>query len=318
MSYTVYNDVRNLTHEEWLENRKSGIGGSDAGAIMGVSPYKGAYSVWADKLGILPPVEDSEQMRQGRDLEEYVARRFAEKTGKHVRREYGMLRSDAWPWMVANIDRRIIGEKAGLECKTSKDIRLTRYKNGDYPAEYYCQCLHYLAVTGWDRWYLAVLVYGTGLLVFEIAANDVLDDLTALTQAEEQFWRDYVITGRQPVPDGLASTQSALNAVWSASDPDLIKSADEETDALLDALAGLRCEKKEIERQITEAENRIKAVMAEAEELHGSRITATWRGMDVKRLDDNKVRERLPGVNMDELKTVTHQRRFAIKSYEED
>lgn len=318
MSYAVYNDVRRLTHEEWLENRKSGIGGSDVGAIMGVSPYKGAYSVWADKMGKLPPAEDNEAMRQGRDFEDYVARRFVEKTGKHVRREYGMLRSDTYPWMVANIDRRIVGEKAGLECKTSKDIRLTRYKNGDFPAEYYCQCLHYLAVTGWDRWYLAVLVYGTDLLVFEIVAAEVQDDLQMLIDAEGRFWHDYIETGTQPVPDGLASTQSAVNAVWSVSNPNATKSADDETDALLEHLAALRREKKSIERQIVGAENRIKAVMEDAEELRGSGAIATWRGMEVKRLSEDRIRERFPGVDMDELKTVTHQRRFAIKSFEEE
>ena len=190
MSYTVYADVRELTHDQWLENRKSGIGGSDAGAIMGVNPYRGAYSVWADKLGKTDPVDDNEALRQGRDFEEYVARRFAEKTGLRVRREYGMLRSDAWPWMVANIDRRIIGERAGLECKTSRDIHMKRYKNGDFPLEYYCQCLHYLAVTGWDKWYLAVLVYGTDLLTFEIKREDVEDDIGALIKAEESFWHE--------------------------------------------------------------------------------------------------------------------------------
>ena len=93
MDYTVYADSRNLSHEEWLELRKQGIGGSDAGAIMGVHPYKGAFGVWADKKGYSEAVEDNEAMRQGRDLEDYVARRFAEKTGLTVRREYGMMRS---------------------------------------------------------------------------------------------------------------------------------------------------------------------------------------------------------------------------------
>ena len=85
MSYHAIADTRAITHDEWLALRRTGIGGSDAGAIMGVSPYKGAYSVWADKIGKLPPIEDNEAMRQGRDLEDYVARRFAEKTGLRVR-----------------------------------------------------------------------------------------------------------------------------------------------------------------------------------------------------------------------------------------
>ena len=317
MSYTIYADVRRLTHEQWLENRKTGIGGSDAGAIMGVSPYKGAYSVWADKLGKLEPVEDNEALRQGRDFEDYVARRFAERTGKRVRHEYGMLRSDTWPWMVANIDRRIIGESAGLECKTSRDVNMRRYKNGEYPMEYYCQCLHYLAVTGWDRWYLAVLVYGTDLLVFEIARADVEDDISALIQAEDGFWRDYVLAGNQPMPDGLESTTKALEAVWAASAPETTIDADEATDALLSRLCGLRRDRKQIDKQITETENQIKAQMQEAEVLRGTGAMATWRGMDTRRLSERKVREKFPCLDPDELKETTHTRRFALKTEEE-
>ena len=317
MSYTVYADVRELTHDQWLENRKSGIGGSDAGAIMGVNPYRGAYSVWADKLGKTNPVEDNEALRQGRDFEDYVARRFAEKTGLRVRREYGMLRSDVWPWMVANIDRRIIGEHAGLECKTSRDVHMKRYKNGDFPLEYYCQCLHYLAVTGWDKWYLAVLVYGTDLLTFEIKREDVEDDIGALIKAEDSFWHEYVMPERQPLPDGLESTTKALGAVWAYSDPESAIDADDETDALLSRLCGLKRERKTLDDQISEAENMVKARMQEAEVLRGSDATATWKGVDVKRLSERKIREKFPDIDLDELKETTHTRRFALKTEEE-
>lgn len=317
MSYTVYADVRELTHDQWLENRKSGIGGSDAGAIMGVNPYRGAYSVWADKLGKTEPVEDNEALRQGRDFEDYVARRFAEKTGLRVRREYGMLRSDVWPWMVANIDRRIIGERSGLECKTSRDIYMKRYKNGDFPLEYYCQCLHYLAVTGWDKWYLAVLVYGTDLLTFEIKREDVEDDIGALIKAEDSFWHEYVIPGKQPMPDGLESTTKALGAVWADSAPETTIDADEAADALLGRLQGLRRDRRAIDAQITETENMVKARMQDAEVLRGSGATATWKGVDVKRLSERKIRDKFPDIDMDELKETTHTRRFALKTEEE-
>ena len=317
MSYTVYADVRELTHDQWLENRKSGIGGSDAGAIMGVNPYRGAYSVWADKLGKTNPVDDNEALRQGRDFEDYVARRFSEKTGLRVRREYGMLRSEAWPWMVANIDRRIIGERAGLECKTSRDIHMKRYKNGDFPLEYYCQCLHYLAVTGWDKWYLAVLVYGTDLLTFEIKREDVEDDIGALIKAEDSFWHEYVLPRKQPMPDGLESTTKALGAVWAASTPDTAIDADDETDALLSRLCGLKRERKTLDDQIAEAENMVKARMQEAEEMRGTGATATWKGVDVKRLSERKIKEKFPWLDIDELKEMTHQRRFALRSEEE-
>lgn len=315
MSYTVYADVRKLTHEQWLNNRKTGIGGSDAGAIMGVSPYKGAYSVWADKLGKTEPVDDNEALRQGRDLEDYVARRFAEKTGKRIRHEYGMLRSDAWPWMVANIDRRIIGEDAGLECKTSRDITMKRYKNGEYPMEYYCQCLHYLAVTGWDRWYLAVLVYGTDLLVFEINREDVEDDMGALIKAEDSFWHEHVLSERQPLPDGLESTTKALGAVWAASDPDRAIDADTETDALLTDLAALRRQRRALDNQIAAAENRVKAAMGAAEEIRGTSARCLWKSVTARRLD--KKRLIAAGLEISDYETTSTTRRFELKEENE-
>lgn len=314
MSYTVYADVRKLTHEQWLENRKTGIGGSDAGAILGVSPYKSAYAVWADKLGKAAPDEDSEAMRQGRDLEDYVARRFAEKTGLRVRREYGMLRNDEMPWMVANIDRRIIGVDAGLECKTSRDIHMTRYKNGDFPMEYYCQCLHYMAVTGWSRWYLAVLVYGTELLTFEINRADVEDDMTALIQAEEQFWRNCVLSGQQPPIDAMDSTTKALSAVWAKSYAEKAIDADEEAETLMDDLAALKAEKKRVEGAIAKTENALKAIMKDAETLRGTRATATWKGTDTRRITESRIRAVYPNVDLDALKETTHTRRFALKT----
>ena len=317
MSYTVYADVRELTHDQWLENRKSGIGGSDAGAIVGVNPYRGAYGVWADKLGKTEPVEDNEALRQGRDFEDYVARRFAEATGKRIRHEYGMLRNEQMPWMVANIDRRIIGERAGLECKTSRDIHMKRYKNGDFPLEYYCQCLHYLAVTGWDKWYLAVLVYGTDLLTFEIKREDVEDDIGALIKAEDSFWHEYVMPERQPLPDGLESTTKALNAVWGESDSEKIVDANDEADALMSRLKDLRRERKALDSQITKTENEIKAQMQDAEMMRGTGAVATWKGMDVKRLSERKIRELLPNIDIETLKETTHQRRFALKSEED-
>ena len=315
MNYTAYASAANITHEQWLAYRRTGLGGSDAGAIMGVSPYKSAYAVWADKLGALPPTEDSEPMRQGRDLEEYVARRFCEETGLRVRRNRQMLRSIDHPMMLANIDRQVIGQRAGLECKTSRDIRMTRYKNGEYPLEYYAQCLHYLAVTGWDRWYLAVLVYGTGLLVYTIDRRGAEDDIAALIAAEEAFWRDYVETRSQPAPDALESTTRALGAVWAASDAGTAIDADDATDALLSRLCGLRRDRKRIDEQIAEAENRVKAAMGAAEEIRGTSARCLWRNVTARRLD--KKRLIAAGLEISDYETTSTTRRFEIREENE-
>ena len=116
---------KNLTKEEWLVYRRSGIGGSDAGAIAGLNPYSTAYSAYLDKLGEAEPITETEAMRQGMELEEYVAKRFCEHTGKRVKRCEYILRSKAHPFMLADVDRLVVGENAVLECKTGTAIRLT-------------------------------------------------------------------------------------------------------------------------------------------------------------------------------------------------
>ena len=71
----------NMSREEWLAQRKHTIGGSDAAGIVGLSKWSSPYSIWADKTGRLPEKEDTEAMRLGRDLEDYVAKRWMEATG---------------------------------------------------------------------------------------------------------------------------------------------------------------------------------------------------------------------------------------------
>ena len=312
MSYDTIADTRTLTHDEWLALRRTGIGGSDAGAIMGVSPYKGAFTVWADKQGKLPPLEDNEAMRQGRDLEDYVARRFAEASGLRVRHEYSMLRSVDHPCMLADIDRRIIGERAGLECKTSRDITMARYRNGEYPMEYYCQCLHYLAVTGWGCWYLAVLVYGTDLLIYKICRDEVMDDIEALIKAEEAFWQNHMVLDQPPAPDALDSTAAALGSVYPHEDGTTV-CADQDADQALTDLAALKAQRRSIDRQIIERENQIKAAMGEAEVLAGTSVSATWRSSERTTISKTKLLKAYPNINMDAITDRNIQRRFAIK-----
>lgn len=71
-----------MEHSEWLMHRKNAVGGSDASTVVGLNPYSSVYELWADKLGRIPPKEENEAMRIGHDLEEYVAKRFTEATGK--------------------------------------------------------------------------------------------------------------------------------------------------------------------------------------------------------------------------------------------
>ena len=73
-------NVSKISREEWLEFRREGIGGSDAAVVLGLNPFRSLLELYSDKLGLLPDKEDTELMRTGRDLEQYVASRFCEAT----------------------------------------------------------------------------------------------------------------------------------------------------------------------------------------------------------------------------------------------
>ena len=105
-----------MTREEWLEARKHSVGGSEIGAILGLNRFQTALTVWSNKTGRLPDAEDNEAMRQGRDLEAYVAERFCELTGKRVKRNNYIMTNDDFPHLHANVDRLVIGELLCLSC----------------------------------------------------------------------------------------------------------------------------------------------------------------------------------------------------------
>ena len=149
--------IKDLSREEWLKLRKTGIGGSDAGSICGMNPYSNAMKVFHDKTSdTTEEQQDNEAIRQGHDLEEYVAQRFMEETGLKVRRSNFMYRNLEYPFMIADVDRLVIGEDAGLECKTASAYNADKWKDGEIPLHYIMQCYHYMAVTGKRTWYIAL------------------------------------------------------------------------------------------------------------------------------------------------------------------
>ena len=212
MDYELCADTRRLSRREWLEMRRNGIGGSDAAAILGLNAYSSPTTVYYDKAGRLPEADDTEAMRQGRDLEAYVARRFEESTGKKVRRRNAMLRSKKWPFMLADLDRVVIGENAGLECKTTSVLNKSDFEAGEIPPPYYVQCCHYMAVCGFPRMYLAVLVLNRGFYWFTIERDDA--EISALAETERAFWENNVLAGVPSAVDGSDATRRALDAIY--------------------------------------------------------------------------------------------------------
>ncbi len=246
--------TKDMPREEWLALRRSGIGGSDAGAICGLNPFRSAIDVWSEKTAETPGTErDSEAMRVGRDLEDYVAKRFCEMTGKKVHRKNAMMQSEEDPFMIANIDRMVVGENALLECKTANAYAAEQWKDGKCPEFYEVQCHHYMAVTGTDKVYLACLIMGIDFVICEIARDEEV--ISSLVSIEKDFWEKYVLPKRMPPPDGSDSAGNAIKEMYTASKAEVVELPDFEKqikryDEITGLMDTLKREKDQIKQEI--------------------------------------------------------------------
>ena len=177
-----------MTRMEWLKQRRNGIGGSDAAAIMLEDyKYQTPYGLWLDKTGAVPITETSSlKCRMGTYLEPFVAELFTEATGLRVRRLNAMLFNDTYPFMFADIDRRIEGREEGLECKTTSAFNQNCFDDEVYFPHYYVQMQHYMAVTGWKKWHLAVLIGNHKFMHYECERNE--EDIAEIIRKESEFW----------------------------------------------------------------------------------------------------------------------------------
>ena len=298
-----------MSRDAWLVARRHSLGGSDAAAVMGLNPYKSPFALWAEKTGMVPEpdISGKESVRLGNYLEPYVAQRFSEITGKKVRRENAILKNPDYPWAHANVDRMVIGEKAGLECKTTSELNLRRFKNGEYPANYYCQCVHYLAVTGYEKWYLAVLIGNRELRIFEIQRDE--DEIRALMESEKRFW-DLVERRVPPEADGSPATSEALDTLYpgGGGEMDLTPVSRDIRDYL-----AIKTQIKALEEQMDARENAIKAYMADATRGTSGGMTVTWVPFQTSRFDKTAFLRDNPGFDLEKYSRVTSGRRFTVK-----
>ena len=204
--------LKDLSREAWRRLRRESIGGSDAAVIMGLDPWKSKLELYCDKKGLLEDAQETEAIRLGSDLEDYVARRFCEATGKTVKRSGYMWQHPEFGFMTANIDREIVGENALLECKTTSIMNRHHFAGGDIPLRYYVQCMHYLAVTGCERAYLAVLVMNRGFYWYVIERDE--NEIESLVRAEADFWEKHIEAEIPPVADGSDGSLNALGKLY--------------------------------------------------------------------------------------------------------
>lgn len=292
MQALVLADRKGLTKEQWLEIRKQGIGGSEAGAICGLNPFSTPFTVYGEKLGILPPKEETEAMRIGNDLEEYIAKRFTEKTGKKVKNCNYVLQHPKHSWMLADVDRLVVGENAGLECKSTSAFNKTNFEKADIPAQWYTQCVHYMAVTGAKKWYLAVLVLGVGFYDFVIERNE--EDIKALEEIEDDFWNNHVMVGIEPDPDGREETSEVIKSLYTAQEGESVDLLPYR--GLLDEYAKITASINELEQKKEQLKQELQIYMAMATEGITEGYKVTWKQQVTNKLDTKRLQAEHPEI----------------------
>lgn len=316
--------TRGMSREEWLEERRKSLGGSDMGAVLGLNKYRSPYTVWAEKTGRIGEELENEAMRVGRDIEPYVASRFEEASRKSVRRMNYLLRREDCPHLHANIDRQILGERSGLECKTASALNLKRYEGGDFPESYYAQCVTYLAVTGWARWYLAVLVLGKGLYCYQITTTPTDDrpewcessvyvspeEIEAVKRCAEDFWRDYVDADNPPPMDGAESTTETISTIYEGGGGEVELFGRE---SLIEQYQYLMSRKETIEKDADAIKQQLMNDLGDNETGFCGRYTVNWKGQSRVTFDAKAFAKDHPGMDLSGYYKTTNFRKFAVK-----
>ena len=316
--------IKTNTHEEWLEERNKSLGGSDVGAVLGMNEYSSPYTIWAEKTGKLPPFEGNEWTKLGNDLEFYVAQRFTEASGIKVLNDSATWRNDKYPHLHANIDRRVVGMKAGVECKLTSEMNAKKYRDGEFPDRFYAQCVEYLCVTEFERWFLAVLIYGKGIKIYQMTriADDVKPEwceasvyvsdgeIEALAKTTADFWNNHVLTDTPPMADGSDSTSETLKTIYPESNGESVDLMAFESE--LQQYKHLASMEEDYKKLKDECANKIKAYMGEASKGESNKFKASWSSSVRNTFDHKAFAKDNPGIDLSAYYKSTTTRRFTV------
>ena len=306
-----------LTREQWLAIRKLGIGSSDAAVAVGLSPYKCPLSLWLEKTGRKESedISHKEAVLWGIELEPVLAQVYAKRTGYRVRRVNAVLQHPEHLFMLANLDREVVGHPDGpgiLEIKTASYHSAPQWEEG-VPVAYQCQVLHQLAVTGHAWAEVAVLIGGQDFRIYRIERDD--DKIADLIQREAQFW-SCVTEDLQPEPDGSADAARALLSLFPADNGQTLDFTESgEFNNLFAELLKIRHSKEDIEQQESALKHRIQAALGSATAAIFQQGKVTWRkAKDRLAPDIDKLSQEHPELLQQYAKAIPGTRRFTIQT----
>lgn len=310
-------DTRRIARADWLEVRKSGIGGSDAAAAVGLSPYKSQLELWLEKTGRdaqldkPDPNDTTHPVFWGTLLEPIVAAAYTQQTGRKVRKVNAVLQHPTVPFMLANLDREIVGspEVQILECKTAGEFGARQWLDG-VPEYVQLQVQHQLAVTGKQSADVAVLLCGQKLEVHRVYRDDEL--ISRLIHLEAQFWQ-YVTTDTPPPADGSESADRALRCLYPGNASVVDFTEDRQLSSAFADLVLLRADIKAKEALAEQLKQTLQQAMGDASvaQLDTGKITYK-RSKDSVSIDLDRLLADHPDLAQQYATTKPGSRRFRI------
>ena len=282
------------------ENRHLYIGGSDIAKVMGLSRWGTPLSLWAEKTGKIPPKDLSnvEAVELGNDLEDFVANKFSQKTGKAVRRSPKVYQHPQYPYMVAHIDRLITGSDELLECKTCSFFKKDEWEGEEIPQEYILQVMWYLGITGRRIGHIAVLIGGQSFKYKQIEFDSELFD--KMVESAKDFWQH--VQDDTPV-DIVATDDETLKDLYSNHSEimiDLIPT-DEQTKQACDVLEEkvgylqeIKMHIKQLQDEQKEIETSVKDIIKDNLGIKTPKYIITWKNQTTTKFDTVKLRQERP------------------------
>jgi putative phage-type endonuclease len=300
-------ETKGLGREDWLKWRKNGIGGSDAPGILGKNPFSSPFNVWQDKLTGEISQEENEAIEWGIRLEPVLAEKFMDEHPElKLRNRNAILQHPEYPFMLADVDRLVVGEDAGWEGKTTNAF----YKDVGVPREYYeIQCQHYMAVTGRPKWYISVLAGGQKYYEYVVYRDEEFIN-TVLIPAEEYFW--YLVQNEIiPDIDGSQGCTDYLSNLYPAATADNFEMP-EDVLPLVEQLLSIGGQEKELKATKDELTNKIKKIMGEHSKGVVGDYKVYWSNVSTKKFDSKLFQTENPDIYEKYIKESNY-RRFQIK-----
>jgi len=324
-------DTRQLDRDTWLAVRQTGIGSSDAAAAVGLNPYKSQLELWMEKTGRLLHAaqsdghatadtgesssvtdDDNSPLFWGTVLEPIVAEHYAKRTGFKVRRVNAVLQHPTHAWMLANLDREVVGsdEVQVLECKTAGINGAKLWKNG-VPEYVQLQVMHQLAVTGQQAADVAVLVGGHELRIFRLERDEAL--IERLIQLEAAFWR-HVTEDTPPPADASDSADRALRALFPEDDHEVLDFTEQpELSEVFEQLLVVRSVLEDAKRDEAQLKHQLQQAMGTASEAQFSQGRITWKkSTDSRVVDLARLKKDEPELVQQYLTVKPGSRRFVV------